>query len=90
MCGGLLGETRWGWLVVEILWVADAHRGRGHGSRLLEEAENVARARGCRFAVLDTAGFQAPDFYLARGYEPFGELVGYPPGSRRVHLRKSL
>ena len=27
--GGLLGATQWGWLVVEVLWVAEERRGRG-------------------------------------------------------------
>jgi ribosomal protein S18 acetylase RimI-like enzyme len=90
VCGGLLGETRWQWLVIHTLWVADEHRRRGHGTRLMAEAEAIARARGCRFAALDTTGFQAVDFYKARGYEPFGRLVDYPPGSWTIYLRKSL
>jgi GNAT superfamily N-acetyltransferase len=90
VCGGLLGETRWHWLLVHTLWVADECRGRGHGSRLLAQAEGIARARGCRSAALDTAGFQAVEFYRARGYAAFGELADYPPGSRTIYLCKSL
>lgn len=81
-CGGLLGHIRWHWLVIDTLWVAADRRGRGHGSGLLARAESIGRSRGCRFAALDTAGFQAVEFYLSRGYAQFGELADYPPGSR--------
>ena len=37
--GGLLGNTKWGWLWVDKLWISDAARGRGIGSRLLARAE---------------------------------------------------
>ena len=31
---GLLGDTYWGWLAVNLLWVEAAWRGRGRGLRL--------------------------------------------------------
>ena len=90
MCGGLLGETRWHWLVVNILWVAETHRGVGLGSRLLAAAEDAARARGCRAATLHTRSYQAPDFYVARGYAVHGEMSDYPPGHRTIYFSKML
>ncbi len=89
-CGGLLGHTRWHWLVIETLWVADEYRGRGHGLALLRQAEQIGRERNCQSAVLDTAGFQAVGFYRSEGYAPFGELPDYPPGSRTIYLYKQL
>ena len=87
---GLLGGTYWGWLHVDILWVQSDLRSKGLGSRLLEAAEAEAIARGCRHAHLDTLDFQAPGFYLKRGYQVFGELQDLPPGHRRIFLKKEL
>ena len=87
---GLVGDTRWGWLHVSLLWVEDELQGQGWGSRLLAEAEREAVARGCRAAYLDTLSTQAPDFYRHRGYEVSGTLEGFPPGHRLVYLTKSL
>lgn len=86
--GGLLGLTNWNWLFVRQLWVADAFRSTGTGSRLMRAAEAEAVARGCAHAHLDTFEFQALAFYRKLGYEVFGELDDYPPGFRRFFLQK--
>jgi GNAT superfamily N-acetyltransferase len=88
--GGLLGHIRWRWLYVAKLWIADEHRGGGHGSALMAVAEEHARARGCIGAYLDTFEFQARPFYEKLGYRLFGTLDGYPPGYRQFFLSKSL
>ena len=88
--GGLLGETFWDWLHISILWVDEAHRGKGAGGRLLRQAEDEARRRGCVGVFVDTLSFQAPDFYARRGYAPWGRIEGLPPGHRRVFFQKSL
>ena len=44
--GGVLGLLWGGWLQVTSLWVAEAARGAGHGTRLLNNAEAYARSRG--------------------------------------------
>jgi GNAT superfamily N-acetyltransferase len=88
--GGLEGELRWSWLFVARLWLPDALRGRGIGSALLARAEAFAREQGCTGVYLDTLEFQALDFYRRRGYSVYGVLEGFPPGSRRFYLQKSL
>jgi GNAT superfamily N-acetyltransferase len=88
--GGLLGGTYWGWLVIEILWLAEAARHHGLGSQLLARAEQIAIERGCHAAHLDTMSFQAPDFYLQRGYSIFGVLEDLPRGHQRYFLKKDL
>jgi GNAT superfamily N-acetyltransferase len=88
--GGLLGQTARGWLNIDLLWVAPAERGSGLGSRLLNEAETEARARGCGGAWVDTYDFQARPFYEKQGYHLFAELDGFTNGHRRFFLRKSL
>ncbi|MGW0556124.1 GNAT family N-acetyltransferase [Streptomyces sp. NPDC002926] len=89
--GGLTALT-WGrWLQVDLLWVADAHRGTGLGTRLLEEAERTAREdRGCLYARLETWDFQAPEFYRKRGYAVVGRVEDYPPGATEFILTKRL
>ena len=88
--GGCLCETRWHWLFVDTLWVADAHRGTGLGTSLLEAAEGEARRRGCTKAHLDTASFQARPFYEGLGWRLFGTLDDHPPGHTRYFLQKDL
>ena len=88
LVGGLVGETGWEWLHVDLLWVDDAYRGRGIGRRLLLAAEAEAARRGCRQAYLDTFDFQARPFYERLGYAVFGALDDYPPGHTRYWLRK--
>jgi GNAT superfamily N-acetyltransferase len=88
--GGLYGMTMWSWLLIDGLWVAEAYRGHGFGSRLLTEAEAHAVQRGCRGAWLGTFDFQARAFYERHGYVVFAELDGFPPGHKHLHLRKTF
>lgn len=87
---GLLGVTRWTWLYVAKLWVAESERGSGLGSRLMRRAEEIARERGCVAAMLDTFEFQARPFYERMGYVLYGTLEDYPPGYRQHYLWKTL
>jgi GNAT superfamily N-acetyltransferase len=88
--GGVMAETYWEWLHIDLLWVKDELRGRGYGHLLLEAVEQEARQRGAKNAYLDTFSFQAPRFYKQHGYQIFGELQDFPPGHKRFFLRKPL
>ena len=88
--GGLVGVTGWKWLHIDLLWVDDAHRGRGVGTGLLRAAEREASSRGMRHVDLDTFDFQAKPFYEREGYTVFGVLEDYPPGHTRYFMRKDL
>src|SRR5262245_1513027 len=87
---GLSGHTWGGVGEVRNLWVDEPSRRMGIGSRLLRAAEEEARARGCRKIVLSTHSFQAPDFYLERGYTVAGEFSDYPRGYKSIFLEKLL
>ena len=82
--------TAFEWLFVNWLWVAEAYRGTGIGSRLLLGAEEAARDQHCRDAYLDTFTFQAPKFYERHGYREFGRLDDFPPGHSRIFFTKRL
>ena len=88
--GGILGGTYWGWMYVDILWVDEAHRKQGIGSKLLASAEKEAIRRGCHHVHLDTMSWQAPDFYQKHGYEVIGILPDIPQGNQKYLLMKSL
>ncbi len=56
-------------------------RGQEYGSQLLEGAERFAAASGGVAVHLDTDGDETLAFYRKRGYEVFGTLEGFPPGT---------
>ncbi|MGH7829497.1 MAG: GNAT family N-acetyltransferase [Candidatus Binatia bacterium] len=88
--GGLVGWTRWKWLHIDNLWLAEPIRNKGYGSDLLAAAEAEAVARGCTLADLDTFSFQALGFYQKRGYEVFGALENIGGQYTKYFLRKVL
>lgn len=91
LAGGLVGHTWATWMHVAYLWVDARHRGAGLGSRLLGEAERIARdERGCAAVRLETWDFQAPAFYRRQGYEVVCVIPDYPPGITEYTLTKRL
>lgn len=86
--GGLVGHVRWRWLYVAKLWLPDAVRGHGVGSRVMAAIEEYAWSHDCLGVYLDTFEYQALPFYQKLGYELYGTLDGYPPGYRQFYLRK--
>jgi GNAT superfamily N-acetyltransferase len=88
--GGLTGEIWADWLHVRVLWLDEGLRRQGLGTRLLAQAEQEARARGCKGVFLETFSFQAPRFYARHGYEVFGRIDEYPGEHAQFFLRKRL
>ncbi len=73
--------------------VDDGHRGSGVGSRLLADAESVARAHGRRALRLEVRqdNVIAIRLYQRRGFEPIGRYVGYyEDGADALRLAKQL
>ncbi|WP_315312811.1 GNAT family N-acetyltransferase [Pantoea vagans] len=87
---GLTGSTTGNWLRIDMLWVSEALRGQGAGSRLIQAAEQEARDRGCRYAQVDTASFQARPFYEKLGYTLRLTLAHYIDHHQRHYLTKEL
>jgi len=90
LAGGLLGNTYWGWLSINIVWLREDTRGFGYGRRMIALAEAEALRRGCHYAHVDTIDFQALEFYLKLGYAIWGQLENLPPGHTRYYLKKTL
>jgi len=88
--GGLWGRSAYGWVFVQLMFVPEALRRRGLGSRLLQMAEKIGEQRGCGGIWLDTFSFQARGFYERHGYTVFGTLDDHPPGGKHFFLSKSL
>lgn len=87
---GLHGYTWGGTCQIKLLWVAEAQRGCGLGTALLEAAESEARQRGCRQIMLSTHSFQAPDFYAKHGFERVAILMDNPIGHADILMLKRL
>ncbi len=83
--GGLIGELKWEWLYVDLLWIDEAYRGAGHGEALLKMAEQAARDHGARGVHLATMSIQAPGFYPRMGYSEYGRMEDYPVAGQRIH-----
>jgi GNAT superfamily N-acetyltransferase len=88
--GGILGNTWWGWLRIDVLWIDEAVRGQDWGTRVMAAAEAEAIRRGCHHVFLDTMSFQALPFYLKLGYTIFGQLDDLPVGHSRYFLQKQI
>lgn len=83
--GGLIGELKWEWLYVDLLWIDERHRGTGLGEALMERAEQEARQHGARGVYLGTMSIQAPGFYPRLGYRECGRMENYPVAGETMH-----
>jgi GNAT superfamily N-acetyltransferase len=92
LIGGLIARTHAirCWLEVLVLWVDESSRGAGIGRKLMEQAEDEARRRGCSFARLASSDYQAPGFYVTLGYAAYGRLDDCPLGDTAHYFCKRL
>ena len=88
--GGLWAQPVYGLLFLEFLILPEHLRGSGIGTRLVHQAEDIARSRGYAGVFLDTFSFQARPFYERLGYSIFTVIGDYPPGHRRFLMAKSF
>ncbi len=89
--GGILGEfPGWHRLNINIFWIDEKYREFGWGTKMLQEAEKIAREKGCKIILLDTYSFQAPGFYIKNGYEIYATLDNCPVGHKKHYLKKLL
>lgn len=77
-------------LYIDVMWLSESYRGKGYGRALIEQAERIAKEKGCIFSHTCTFNYQSPEFYKACGYETFAELQDYPDGIVQYFLKKKL
>ena len=90
LIGGMRACCYWNTLHIELTWLSDAGRGRGMGKRLMQAAEEKARALGCEKALVETTSWQARGFYEKCGYALLATLEGRPKGHASHYLAKEL
>lgn len=88
ICAGVEANIYWDGCEIDILWVAEHERRKGHATRLMTTIEQTARSEGAVIAFLKT--FDAKVFYENIGYEVFGVLEDRPIGSKLYHMKKRL
>lgn len=88
--GGLRAIGFWGSLTIELLWLLEAVRSVGAGSRLVGAAESFARDHGLKYARVATTSFQARPFYEKLGYRVYGVQRDFPLGHTSYFLSRRL
>lgn len=88
--GCILVTFLWNGMSIETLWVDEAFRGHGWGTKLMTMAEEEAVKRGCTVVYTNTFPWQAPNFYLKLGYTQYGELEDFPKGYSLRYFMKRL
>lgn len=70
VCLDLVGKCR-PFMVIENVIVGSAYRGRGIGTMLMNEIENIGRLRNCSYTMFVSAGYrkEAHQFYKECGYD---------------------
>lgn len=88
--GGLMGETARGWLFIKLLFVPEEQRGKGLATRMLQMAEDEARARGCTGMQIDTMSPEALALYLRYGFTIAGRIEGLKGGHDLIWLTRRI
>lgn len=88
--GGCNGNIGYNWLYIDQLWVDESYRGKGYGTRLMQAAEKLGLEKKCLYAAVNTASWEALDFYKKLGYRVELERDGLPRDSSFYFLRKDF
>jgi len=87
---GAAARTFGNWLLLNTLWVAEDHRGKDLGSKILKAIERAGIERGCIQCLLDTLNFQAMPFYQKYGYKTQWIQENYPQTGCKYFMVKQL
>jgi ribosomal protein S18 acetylase RimI-like enzyme len=89
--GRLVGKTGFNCLTIELFAVDGKKRSSGVGSQLLAEAEAIAISEGCHLIFLETFSFNAPKFYIKKGFSVMREVENSPiKGQSHFFMIKEL
>ena len=90
LIAGIVAEVGcWSECDLDSVWVDEAHRGQGLGSRLLHEVEREAKEAGA-YIMLTYACDWNVGFFTKNGYTVRGVLEDYPKGHRAYELQKLI
>lgn len=88
--GGVITSMLIGVMHLEVLWVDEMFRGRGHGKDLVLHAERIGKEKGYSASQTWSFSFQAPEFYQSIGYKVVGIFDGYTDGITEYVLLKKF
>lgn len=88
--GGLRGDIFGKLCRVFTVWIDEKYRHKGLGRSLFKKLDNFAIENECKIIQLDTAEFQAKDFYEKLGYTVVATLPENFMGFTSYILRKTL
>ena len=88
--GGCGGDNMYGCLYIGQLWIIQRLRGKGYGTKLMQEAENLAKKSGCNFLAVNTFDWEGLEFYKKLGFYVEFERKGFDKDSIFYFLRKDL
>lgn len=74
LIAGLYGYQSLGMFYIDLLWVDPDFQRQKLGSNLLNLAEKFAVKNKALYIRVNTASFQAPEFYLKNSYKLFAKL----------------
>ncbi|MFA6303927.1 MAG: GNAT family N-acetyltransferase [Legionella sp.] len=87
---GCNGNTLYGCLYIDQLWVSDTYRSQGLGTKLVEAAIKYGKDKTCTFAAVNTMDWEALGFYQKCGFKIEFERHGFHKGSVFYFLRKEF
>jgi GNAT superfamily N-acetyltransferase len=86
--GGLLSVLCWNWVEVDILWVDQSYRGKGYGSQLLGEIEQIAKKKGVILYNLIPLLSKRPNSMKSRGMKSLVSLTMLREALNTIIIRK--
>jgi N-acetylglutamate synthase-like GNAT family acetyltransferase len=87
--GALQGRYRTSaWAELNMLGVSQ--KGRGVGQKLVQQAEEFLKSKGCTAVCLSTLGNQAEGFYKKQGFVEYARLPKFAGEFDRIFMKKEL
>ena len=87
---GLYGGMFFGFAYIDYFWTDEKYRGKGLGTKLMNELEAEAKKKECRYLVADTMEYQSPQFYKKYGFDLSLELKNCEGGNTHYTLAKKI